>query len=149
VKKREPFRKLLMRVHEAVLAAYARQQLPFGRLVRELRPNAGPAYTPLFQVMFFFLSLPVVQSLAGLTWNNLEAYGETSRYDLLLSLWDKPENVSGVLEYNTDLFDQKSAGRIAAAMEKMLEHLVKDFDQPVERLSAITAETWNASNVPG
>lgn len=145
VKRKVSFRNLLARVHETVLAAYARQQLPFGRLVRELRPAASAAYTPLFQVSFFFLSVPPIQTLAGLTWSNLEAYGETSRYDLLLSLWDKPEGVSGILEYNTDLFDEERAGPIAAAIEKMLDQLVKDFDQPVDCLSAIAAQTWSST----
>lgn len=139
------FRELLGQVNETVMSAYANQQMPFGRIVRELRPNPNPKFTPLFQVMFFYLAMPPIQPLPGLDWRNIEAYGGTSRYDLLLSVWEKPEGISGFLEYNTDLFAHQTAAGMSAALERILTAAAGDFDLRVGQLAAIAVREFDSA----
>ena len=68
------FRQLLVRVRDVCLEAYAHQDLPFEKIVEELRPDRDLSRNPFFQVTFAHpQNTPLVPlELAGLRTEELD-----------------------------------------------------------------------------
>src|SRR5207248_2917837 len=108
------FRELLTRVREAALGAYAHQDVPFEKLVEELRPERSLSHSALFQVMFSLQNAPgATGGLDGLKVRATGTEGATAKYDLLLALSESRGGLIGSLQYNTDLFDGERVERLS------------------------------------
>jgi amino acid adenylation domain-containing protein len=119
------FRELVRRVQEVALSAYAHQELPFEKLVEELKPERSLSYAPLFQVVFAFQSINIQPpALTGLRLSVPYIENTTAKFDLTFLAIDTEAGINCSLEYNTDLFD-------AATITRMLDHLQRLFEAAV------------------
>jgi natural product biosynthesis luciferase-like monooxygenase protein/amino acid adenylation domain-containing protein len=119
------FRDLLDRVRDASLGAFAHQEIPFERLVDELRVPRDLSLSPLFQAMLILHNTPNPRvDLGGLSLEPLEVDPGTAKLDLLLELREDDNGIGGALEYNTALFD-------AATVEQLTRHLLRLLDDAV------------------
>ncbi len=131
-----PFRELLGRVREGTLGAYGHQDLPFEKLVDELRPPRDPGHAPVFQVMFSLHNLPAATlRLPGLTLEAVATESRTTKFDLSLSLAETAGGLAGALEYDAHLFDAASIGRMAAHLATLLEGAAAE---PARRISELS-----------
>ncbi len=126
------FRQLLARVREAALGAYAHQELPFERLVEELRPARDAARPPLVQVTFMLQNTPLpAVSLPGLAVAELPFETGTAKFDLSVALTELGEGVAGSWEYDAELFLPATVERLAAHHRRLLAAAVESPDAPV------------------
>jgi aspartate racemase len=133
------FRELLRRVQQVAVGAYAHQNVPFEKVVEEIQPNRDLSHSPLFQVMFVLQKTarqPL--ELPGLDLNLLEVDGDTAMFDLTPFLWEERDGLSGTLEYNTDLFDEATVGRMAKHLRTLLEGVVANPDQRLSELPLLS-----------
>src|SRR5579871_4446355 len=127
-------REALERVRKACLGAYA-HEVPFERLVLELKPERSLGRNPLFQAMFALRNAPMPPiHMHGLTLDLLPIETGTSQFDLSLALWETQDGMNGALEYNPDSLDQTMAVRFVEHWKRLLEEIVRGFDKPVAEI---------------
>jgi hypothetical protein len=131
------FRELLQQVRDVTINAFAHQDIPFDRLVEGLKLERNLRSSPLFQVKIDLLSTPL-PDLSGTELNITPLMTDTggSHLDLIVSLANNQSALTGLLLYNTDLFDLTTVVRIFNEFESLLTNIVA---QPDARLSALIA----------
>jgi pristinamycin I synthase-3/4 len=134
------FAALVERVREVTLGAYAHQDLPFERLVDELRPERDLGRHPFFQVSFQLLPAGGARlELPGLEVAPFPAAPRAEKFGLSFAWLDAggPEagaDLTGVLEYDPDLFDRATAARLLDQYGRLLAAALAE---PATALSAL------------
>jgi amino acid adenylation domain-containing protein len=133
------FRDLLTRVRTVALGAYAHQDLPFEKLVEAIQPERDLSHTPLFQVWFALQNAPrTTFSLPGLKLKSMDVHNGTSKFDLGLFVVEKPEGLSCMVEYSTDLFDDATIERFLGHLQVLLGSIVANPDCRIADLPLLT-----------
>src|SRR3984885_5393579 len=132
---------LLERVKEQALAAQQHQDIPFEQVVEITKPVRSLSHSPLFQVMFAWQNTPQGKlELSGLTLAPLSEVSHTiAKFDLVLSLQEAGDRIVGGLEYAESLFEPATIERYAGYFRTLLEAMVADESQAVDRLALLSA----------
>jgi len=129
------FRELLRRVREVALQAYAHQDLPFEKLVEEVKPERSLSHMPLFQVMVVYQNAPEISlMLPSLELQDFNLEGGTAKVDLSLYVGQTAEGMRLTFEYNTDLFNATTIERMSRHFETLLAAAVAN---PNQRIGAL------------
>lgn len=133
------FEELVGRVRTTALNGFEHQELPFERLVEQLSPERRWQRAPLFQVMFVLQNAPDREfELSSLKVEQLPLVSSTAKFDLTLSLREGRDNIAGVFEYNSDLFDRSTVERIAEHWRQLLDSVLEDTTTPLTQLRLLT-----------
>ncbi len=133
------FRQLLRQVRNSALAAYANQETPFEKVVEALLSNRALSHSPLFQVLFDLQKSPLRGlDLGDLRISLLEVENGTAKFDLSLIMTEGTTDLTGVLEYNSSLFDPPTIGRMVQHFETHLREIVRKPDDSIMWLSTLT-----------
>ncbi|MEQ1575330.1 MAG: amino acid adenylation domain-containing protein, partial [Vicinamibacterales bacterium] len=138
------FLELLARARATCLEAYSHQDLPFERVVELLDPPRVVGRQPLFQTMLVLQPTTQPQlALPGLRAVALPPRDRTTKFDLVFTFTETQDaagrtaGLLGELEYSIDLFDRRSASRLAERLTRLLEQVAADPSVPVHRLEIL------------
>nr|WP_227028209.1 non-ribosomal peptide synthetase [Corallococcus soli] len=135
------FRELLTRVRATTLGAYEHQDLPFEKLVEDLKPERDLRRTPFFQVTFTLQNAPMpALMLPELTLRGLDMDAGSILFDLQLIMVRGPDGFDGTLLYNTSLFAPETAAGMVQRLRLLLESAVRAPDTRLSGLSLLTPE---------
>lgn len=133
------FRELLVRVRETALSALANQELPFEKLIEELRPARVPGRTPLVPVMFVLQHTPAQPfRFAGLEAAPMPVDSGAAKFDITLALQEEPRGLVAEIDYNRDLFDAATIRRMLGHFETLLGGVVADRQSRLNSLPLLT-----------
>jgi non-ribosomal peptide synthetase component F/acyl carrier protein len=154
------FRQLLSHVRQITVGAFAHQDMPFERLVEELRPERDLSHNPLFQVAFTLQNLAPAERVAvGAGSSPVPdapvGVNGTAKFDLTLAMAETRQGIQGVFEYNIDLFDAGTIARMAERFRTLLQSILRYPDRPVSQLPLLNElecsdliERWRAPADP-
>ncbi|HEV7515360.1 MAG TPA: amino acid adenylation domain-containing protein, partial [Thermoanaerobaculia bacterium] len=150
-------RELLSRVRGEVLEAQSHSQLPFERLVEELRPERNRGYNPLFQVLFVLQNTPNPElEIPGLAVEAAILDLATAQFDLSFAFEKSGDTLLGRLEYSTDLFAATTIERLFGHYRNLLAGFAATPEAKVGALSILgpgerhqLLAEWNDSGAVG
>ncbi|QEH34735.1 Linear gramicidin synthase subunit B [Aquisphaera giovannonii] len=126
------FRRLLARVRRDALDAYAHQDLPFERLVGELRE------TP-FRVMFVLQNAPLPPLEAeGLRLSAIDVPSSVAKFDATLFAMEHDGGLELTLEYRAERYEAATMERLLAGYRRLLEEIVAGPDRPIAELPIVS-----------
>lgn len=149
------FTELLLRARDTAGGAFAHQDLPFELLVEELQPPRDRSRTPLFQILFVVHQYSGAEELQlpGAQVDDYPVAPGTTMYDLFLQLIELNGELSGSIEYSTDLFERSTIERMAQHFETLLQSIVAQPDARLGELDLLSAgerrlllNDWNATH---
>jgi amino acid adenylation domain-containing protein len=145
------FREVIKRTREVALGAYTNQEVPFEKLVEELRPERSLSRSPLFQVMFVLQDeLQPELTLQGMSSETMRVAVRNSKFDLSLGVVQKAEGLNVWLSYSTELFDPASINSMLEDFKLVLGSMVANPEQHVADIPPLswTPRVWPSEEKP-
>jgi amino acid adenylation domain-containing protein len=132
------FTEALSLARAVVMDAMANQDIPFERLVEELKPERTRSFTPLFQILMTVQDAHVRSiKLPGLTTTLLDSQFQRSKFDLELEISPRDGGFAVRWLYAASLFDRPTIERTSAEFITLLESIIADPDVPLWQLEIL------------
>jgi len=133
------FRELVSRVREVALGAYAHQDIPFDKLVEDLRPERSLSHNPIVQALFVMQNIPPQRrALAGVEMCGVPVPITRSKFDAAVFIGESNAGTCQHWVYSTELFDRGTILRMAAGYETILRDALF---HPEKRISELRIQS--------
>ncbi len=114
----------LTQIRNNSLESLENQELPFEKLVHELRPERDPSRNPLFQVNFnHHRSFTTTEYFGGCELTTVPSRSPGAIFDLHLFVVEREEGWRAALDFCTELFTRESANRMLVHFKTLLENI--------------------------
>ncbi|HEU5379577.1 MAG TPA: amino acid adenylation domain-containing protein [Ktedonobacteraceae bacterium] len=133
------FRQALQQVRQITLDAYAHQDVPFERILQELKLERVQSHTPLFQTFFNMQNFTEQDCvIPGLETEIIAPTGITSKFDITVYAEERHEDIMLDFVYNSDLFAQARMAEMLEQYHTLLWQIVSEPEQTVDNFSLVT-----------
>lgn len=137
------FGTILRRVRQTALDAFDHQDVPFERVVEDIKPVRDTARHPLCQVTFQMLHSAPDDGSSPVATIDIDL--GTAAFDLSLDMWETGGNLQGRIEYSTDLFDHATVHRFVTHFRILLDRLCDRPERPLSETNLL--DEWELHRV--
>ena len=130
------FVELLQRVREVCLDAYTHQDLPFERVVEELKPSRDVSRNPIFQILFNMADVSERElKLSGCATVKLQRAAPGAKFDLVFHAPEIDGAIALMLVYNADLFTEARATAMLQQWAYLLSQIAAAPGKRIDQFS--------------
>lgn len=141
------FTDLLFEIKKIILEGFSNSQLPFSKVIDELNLQKDSSLSSFFQLMFIFQNTPLVKSnINGLQITPYKNNNLTAKYDITVEMRESDNQIFGLFQYNTGLFEKKTIGKIINAYKELFESIVINDKILINNINCITKEEHRELN---
>jgi amino acid adenylation domain-containing protein len=135
------FTTLLQRVRDACLDAYTHQEMPFEKIIEELKPPREPGRNPLFDVIFNVADMSErTLTLSGCEIVKISEAYPAPKFDIVLHAPEVDGKIELAIVYNTDLFLESRITLLLDQFAFLLEQAINHPGRAISQYSLV-AET--------
>ncbi|WP_210448412.1 non-ribosomal peptide synthetase [Pantoea ananatis] len=135
------FRQLVQRTKETVIDAFANQELPYDKMLRESIPTRDNTKHPLSQILFTLHNYPKkINNLPNLEFELIGSEilsTHASKRDISLHMVEHQNSITGVVQYSKNVLDESTIANIIEQYIKLLRICIA---KPMTLLSNINFE---------
>lgn len=138
------FRQLLARESKVALGAYAHQDLPFDRLVKELSPSRELNTMPLLEIVFTQgLRHVQLSTASNLLFEFQEGDSGQAQFDLEICLVETEAGRECLFKYRVDRFASSTIQRMQHHYLKLLQEAATNPDRPLSDLPLLREQEYD------
>lgn len=132
------FDNFLKRLIKNFFKVYENSEVPFEKIVQELKPERNANTHPFFQVLFNLNEQQKTFNKDGLEIETKSIDTHSSKFDLVLNINCDEKAGYGEIEYNPDLFSAETIERMTKHYLVLLEEILNDPNKPVSEFNALS-----------
>jgi len=142
----EFFLDLLAKVKDMTLESFDNSQYPFDKLLEDLNLQRDMSRNPLFDIMLSVQNLEGILDkenfeLGNLSISNYNTKNEkNSKFDISIYVAEDKDQISLILEYNTDLFEKSTIDRLGFHFINLMKSIIDDPHQKLYNLNILSSE---------
>ncbi|HSF39029.1 MAG TPA: condensation domain-containing protein, partial [Thermoanaerobaculia bacterium] len=145
---------LVTRARSTALDALAHQDFPFALLAERLQPERDPSRPPLMAALLTFEKAPAPElaalaafavavpgvrlDLGGLSLESLPLDPPAAQLDLSLVAAELPDGLALFLQWDADLFDEATAGRMLGHLDRLLAGMAEAPERRAGEIDLLT-----------
>lgn len=136
------FETYLLQVKEKVLDGFDHQSYPFDQLIEDLDVPRETGRSPLFDITFQVLNVEFWEDSteSDLKIRPFIADWERSQFDLSFFFKERSSDIFGLIEFNTNLFNQERIVRLINHFNVLLGEILCQTDKPVKNLNYFSTQ---------